>query len=264
MKKITFEERPVGTREVRAVKVFSLEDIEQHFNEALRRIREQLKVSAEISAGGHEEEGAEMLRSQVVFIESAYDYFLHELIRLGVLNIFGGEWSDNDSKYLELQVSLGVLKKALLCQDTEDWLLEWITEKYSHVTLMDYSSLKDICGLLGISVKEVADLAFYRFGSDVDTELELERELHTLYQRRNQIAHQSDREMGTAEREEISCEYVEDKINNVRKIVLALCEVARFKGREKKRRMKIGSWIKSLRSDLLLLLKVRICQRTKK
>ena len=185
MRKITFDERPIGTREVRTVKAFSLEGIERHFNEALKRIREQLRVSAEISDGGHEEEGAEILRSQVVFIESAYDYFLHELIRLGVLNIFEGEWSDNDSKYLELQVSLGVLKKALSCQEAEDWLLEWITEKYSHVTLMDYSSLKDICVLLGISVKEVADLAFYRFGSDVDTELELEKELHTLYQRRN-------------------------------------------------------------------------------
>lgn len=91
MRKITFEERPIGTREARAIKVFSLEDIEWHFNEALRRIMEQLRVSAEISAGGREEEGAEILRSQIVFIESAYDYFLHELIRLGVLNIFGGE-----------------------------------------------------------------------------------------------------------------------------------------------------------------------------
>ena len=70
--------------------------------------------------------------------------------------------------------------------------------------------------------------------------------------------------MGTAEREEISCEYVTEKIHNVRKIVLSLCEVARFKGQDKKRHVKIGNWIKSLRRDLLLLLKVRICQRIKK
>ncbi len=260
MRKITFEERLVGTRESRAVKVFSIEDIESHFNETLERIRIQLVVECDLSAGGKAEEGAEILRSQVVFVESAYDYFLHELIRLGVLNIFAGEWPEDGSAYLELQLSLGVLKKALSCSEVEDWLTDWITDKYSHVTLMDYPSLKDICGLLGISVKEVADLAFYRFGSDVDTEQMLENELHSLYQRRNQIAHQSDRKMGTAEREEISCEYVEEKIHNVRKVVLALCELARSKGQEKTRHLKIGSWMKSLRRDLLLLLEVRMCQ----
>ena len=63
-----------------------------------------------------------------------------------------------------LQLSMKVLKRALASKN-EDWLKEWAAEKYSYITLMDYEIFrKEVCGVLGINIKEVAKLAFYSLG----------------------------------------------------------------------------------------------------
>ena len=260
MRRIVFEERTVDTRETRRIEIFSITEIESHFNETLKQILSQLELANMLNSQGYKEEGDEILRSQVVFIEGAYDYFLHELLRLGLNNLYKGYWENKGQKYLELQVSLGILKLAMETEE-DDWLKEWITEKYSYITLMDYSLFKkEVCNLLGINISEVADLAFYKIDGTEKTVSRLEREICDLYKRRNQIAHQSDRKMGTAEREEISLEYVREKISVVRKIILAICEIVREKGEPTQPKKNIRDWTKDLYARLVKVLNFHIIQ----
>ena len=254
MRKIVFEERPVDTREGNRVEIFTLKEIESHFTETLRQIMSQIKLADTVSVQGHAEDAEEILRSQIVLAEAAYDYFLHELLRLGIMKLYKGYWEDKGEKYMELQLSMKVLERALEAEN-EDWLKEWVAEKYSYITLMDYEIFrKEVCGVLGISVKDVADLAFYSLGSNEKTVKKLENELKEIYKRRNQIAHQSDRHIGTAKRAGISKEYVLDKINIIKKIVMALCEIAREKGNKKSSHKDIGEFMEELYTDIVNVL----------
>ena len=99
MRKIVFEERPVDTREGNRVEIFTLEEIESHFTETLRQIMSQVKLADTVSVQGHAEDAEEILRSQIVLAEAAYDYFLHELLRLGIMNLHTGDWEDNGEKF---------------------------------------------------------------------------------------------------------------------------------------------------------------------
>ena len=166
MRKIVFEERSTDTRDTREVvhvAIFSIEEIKNHFYETLTQVMSQIKLADKLRVDGMNEEADEILRSQLVLIEAAYDYFLHELVRLGIMNLYKGNWEDKREKYMELQLSMKVLERALEGKN-EDWLKEWVAEKYSYMTLMDYEIFrKEVCGVLGISVNEVADLAFYSF-----------------------------------------------------------------------------------------------------
>ena len=45
MRKLQFYERRTNTREVSGVKIFGIDDIEKHFNETLKHITEQLRLS---------------------------------------------------------------------------------------------------------------------------------------------------------------------------------------------------------------------------
>ncbi len=258
MRKIVLEERPVNTRGFDDVKLFTLKEIESHFSETLLQVLGHMRLAEMLKDQGLVEESENILRSQIVLIEGAYDYYLHELLRLGIVKLFAGEWKAEKKKYYELQIPMKFLEIALEDEGSSNWLKEWITEKYSHVTLMDYPQLKEVCEILGISMKDVAELAFYRVASQDKPEHELEKEIRETYSRRNQIAHQSDRKMGTAERESISCEYVEGRIKCVRKIVLALSEVARRKSGHDERSKKVGSWMRKLQRKLIDVLRLRI------
>lgn len=261
MRRIVFEERAVDRREANHVEVFSIEEIECHFVETLTQIMKQIELADRLEGQGYDKEAGEILRSQIVQVEGAYDYFLHELLRFGVTNLYKGNWEDKGEKYMELQLSMRILKRAMEGKE-DDWVKEWVTEKYSYVTLMDYEIfVREVCGILGISVKEVADLAFYKLRGKEKTTKTLENEIKEIYKRRNQIAHQSDRKMGTAKREKISKEYVLEKIGIIKKIVMALCEIARKRSNREEIPRDVGMWIKDLYSQLMNVLRKRIIQK---
>lgn len=259
MRKLDLEERRVETREPCGVKLFTIRDIEGHFNETLSQAYKQIKLAEELSVKGLTEESEGILRSQIILVESAYDFYLHELLRLGIVKIFTGEWEEKGKKYQELEIPLSLFEQAMKDDNDQcDWLKEWITEKYSHLTLMDYPQLKDICGLLCIKVKDVAELAFYNVGSQEKPEYTLERHIRETYNRRNQIAHQADREMGTAKRKSISQSYVKFRIGIIRKVVLSLSELARKKDDKEDSPLNVGKSIRGLQRELVKVLRLRM------
>ena len=258
MRRIVLEERRVNTREPYGITLFTIKDIESHFNETLSKVYKQVKLAEELSAKGFTEESEGILRSQIVLVESAYDYYLHELLRLGIVKIFTGEWKEKGEKYQKLELPLSFFEQAMKDNDKCDWLKEWITEKYSYLTLMDYSQLKNVCGLLCINVKDVAELAFYSVGSQEKSEYALERHIRETYSRRNKIAHQADRDMGTAKHQSISPSYVKCMIDIIRKVVLALSELARKKDNGEDSPLNVGKSIRRLQRELLNILRLRM------
>lgn len=218
---LALHERKVDTRPSCTVEVFDIDRIAAHFQESLALIQEQSSHISSI-ASQNQIVADDMLRAQVVFIESAFDYYLHEIIKLGIVEMYHGEWIvDKTEKYTNLSLAMSDVETALQERDTDHWLKNWISQKYATKTLLSFSEFKNVCNLLGISMQKISDV-FYQRGSDIKPQVKLENFINYLYRHRNRIAHQSDRRRDNAERQPIKKEMVADYLQTIQRIVDAI------------------------------------------
>lgn len=225
--------RPEETREknnsVSHITRFQLSEIEEHFDENLQYIHAQFDIADELLQNNRIEEARNIWSSQIVFLESAFDFYLHEITKFGLSEMFAGNWEKTE-KYNNLSVRMSVVDKALNAREDTEWFLEYVNGFYREITLVSYKSVKDQMNLLGLELQEIADAVFYEMGSEIKTKDKLENCLEELYHRRNIIAHQSGRRHTDAHREEISKDTVEEYIEKIEKIVKKIQELVSRKG----------------------------------
>lgn len=219
--------RVENTREKKQsqVVVFSLDEIKRHFDENVGYIEQQYEVAQMLIADDKTEDGENIWRSQIIFLDSALDFYLHEITKYGLWKIFKGDWPKT-AKYNNLKVKMPFLEKAIENVDDKSWFNDYVNNEFSRVPMMSFDVVKDQMNLLGISVQEVADKAFYCRGAEEKTVDKLKRRISELYNRRNLIAHQSDRKSHNAERENITQAEVEAFVEDIKKVVDAIHNVA--------------------------------------
>lgn len=208
---------------------FDLDEINQHFEENIQYIRTQFGIAEQLINDNKREEAQNIWNSQIVFLESAFDFYLHELTKYALSEMFMGNWSKT-IKYNNLLVKMSIVDKALNAREDSQWFIDFVNEFYERITLVSYESVKDQMNLLGLDLQEIADEAFYEQGSSVRTKDKLKCRLSGLFLKRNIIAHQSGRRHADAQREEITEEIVKDYIQDVLKIVAAMQKQAKTKG----------------------------------
>lgn len=208
------------------VERFEIDDIIFHFKESMSEITKQLEISNNLRDDGDCIGADNILRSQVVLIESAFDFFVHEIIKYGLQMIFEGMWEETE-KYDNLNVRMVVVQDALRDNGCNEWFLEYVNEYYSEYTLTSYASVKNVCNILGLDVNAVAKVAFNTFGSSQKPIDIMKSVLDSLYNRRNIIAHQSDREHANASKRTITEDEVRKFFNEISVIVEAICKVVR-------------------------------------
>lgn len=197
-REVGLKQRQVGTRKLGSVEVFDVDKIEEHFKQSIDLISEQIKALEHGSIIDTVVD--EMMRSQVVFIDSAFDYFIHEVIKLGIINMYNNEWSASN-KYYKLQFTMKEIER-VRDDANDDWLKEWIDEKYATETFMSSKAYSAACNLLDIKISNIE-------GHNIKDEID------ELFSRRNLIAHQADRISATAERNKISIEEVKEYLGNI-------------------------------------------------
>ena len=222
MPDLELAERKVNTRDAINVEVFSLDDIKRHFNDSVSLILKQIQLADNLFATGLNEEAKDVLRSQIVFIDSAFDFYLHEILKLGIINMFHGDWTPKTEKYNNLIFNMKTLEAAIRDDESDEWLKNWINNKYAGKPLMSYEDFVEVCNLLALDVKDIADKLFYDKNSRTPTRDKLKYILNGLFARRNQIAHQSDRKRENAEREDITEEYVNETLDNIKNVIEAV------------------------------------------
>ncbi|MBD5514424.1 MAG: hypothetical protein HDR06_07155 [Lachnospiraceae bacterium] len=200
---------------------FELDQIIQHFTETLQAINAQFDVADELHESGRVIEGENIWRAQIVFLASAFDFYMHELTKYGLCEIYNENWCRTD-KYVNLQVNMKVIEVALKSGEDIDWFLEYINDYYRVITMVSYESVKDQFNLLGINLTHVADRAFYQRGETEKPKDKLKRRLNELFSRRNIIAHQTDRAHTDAQVKKITKEIVQNFIYDIEKIVNAI------------------------------------------
>lgn len=202
---------------------FELDQIMQHFTESIQAIYTQFEVADELIAYGKIKEGENMWRAQIIFLTSAFDFYMHELTKYGLCEIYDENW-ERTEKYSNLQVGMKTIEIALKSGEDIDWFLEYINDYYKAITMVSYESVKDQLNLLGIDLKKVADRAFYNRGEREKTRVKLRRRLNELFSRRNIIAHQSDRAHADAQVKNITKEIVQDFMDDIQRIVNSINE----------------------------------------
>lgn len=192
------EPRVEGTRRKKVN--FKYEDVKKHFQDNLKDIKEKFSLAdREKATDLHSAE--EIWRCQIVFLDSALDFYIHEVAKLGITKIFNTEWEETQ-KYKKLKVSMEFALKLADSVGKADDLLGEIDGINQRNCFMSFDNLQTVLHLVGL-----------------DADKTKKDEINALYRRRNQIAHQSDRLPDNPEKQPITEEDVRRYLDLVEKFV---------------------------------------------
>ena len=210
------------------VSEFTFDDILTRFYDNIALIETQFEIYTALEQQGKEIEGKNILRSQIVFLESALDFFLHEITKIAMINMLSGVWAKTE-RYKNYKIPMSCVEIAIEDNESTKWFLEHVNQAFSRSVFIGFEEFKDQVNMLGFDCNEVLRIAFQHHGTPNQAYLAGKAFLIELFKRRNQIAHQTDREHRTAQMADISKEYVIDCITNVKNIIQALQHIAQQK-----------------------------------
>ncbi len=253
---VSLNSRSVETRNAHQVTKaieFDLKDIKKHYEENMESVRKQYKIADDLVLQNKKEEAETIWRSQVVLFEGILDFYLHEIAKYGISQIYKEKWSYTE-QYNNITIPLETVLTALdPSKKSDNWLFDFINTKYSRSVFMSADSVKDILNLTGIKYVEVMERVFSdeKSGKNVSekankkpnkNEKKNEKKnennkakklgdnlLNKLYYRRNLISHQLDREHSTADKKDIDKNFVEQYAANIEKIILSIHAIAEQK-----------------------------------
>ena len=206
---------------------FPLTDIKQHFDESMQSVKEQFTVADNLLSEGNAEGCRIIWRSQIVFAESLLDFYIHEMSKYCLFRMFTGEWQKSE-KYKNLEVKMSKVEEALSAKESDEWFFEYLNERFTKDVFLSGDSMRDQLNLIGISFGEAMHRAFHKDTVNASDKYGY-RLVKQLFDRRNKIAHQNDRDHSSAAQTNITKEFVEQYISDIEAIVNAIHDIAKEK-----------------------------------
>ena len=206
---------------------FPLADIKQHFDESMQSVKEQFTVADNLLSEGNAEGCRIIWRSQIVFAESLLDFYIHEMSKYCLFRMFTGEWQKSE-KYKNLEIKMSEVEEALSAKESDEWFFEYLNERFTKDVFLSGDSMRDQLNLIGISFGEVMHRAFHKDTVNASDKYGY-RLVKQLFDRRNKIAHQNDRDHSSAAQTNITKEFVEQYISDIEAIVNAMHDIAKEK-----------------------------------
>jgi len=206
---------------------FPLADIKQHFDESMQSVKEQFTVADNLLSEGNAEGCRIIWRSQIVFAESLLDFYIHEMSKYCLFRMFIGEWQKSE-KYKNLEIKMSKVEEALSAKESDEWFFEYLNERFTKDVFLSGDSMRDQLNLIGISFGEAMHRAFHKDTVNASDKHGY-RLVKQLFDRRNKIAHQNDRDHSSAAQTDITKEFVEQYISDIEAIVNAIHDIAKEK-----------------------------------
>ena len=223
---LSLHPRAEGVRESRPVMPpvhFSPKEILSHYNESMDGIRKQFSVAKELLESGNVNGGKMIWRSQVVLAEGLLDYFIHEISKYSLFQMFTGQW-DKSEKYGAFMIPLSKVEYAIGNNGSDEWFFEYLNDRFSRDVFLSLESMRDQLNLIGIGFVPAMVKAFPQ-----DKEETSKKDgaliIQEFFRRRNEIAHQNDRSHSNAEQTDISEEFVIKYIGRIESIVKAIMDI---------------------------------------
>ena len=212
---------------VKSAVQFELSEIKERFDESLNTIRNYFELAEYLISVDKYKESENIYRSQIVFLESILDFFMHEITKFGLYRIFIKEWESTE-KFKNLEIPMSIVMNALTNTESTEYFFDYINSRYSSEVMQDWSVIRDQLNLIGVSWSRVCQLC--NPGKDEkDSITNVKNKLIELYKRRNEIAHQNDRRHTDAEQQEIIRSYVEERMEFIDNFVNAIYDIAKQK-----------------------------------
>lgn len=178
---------------------------------------------------------SDILRFQIVYAVSGFDRLLHELIRVGVIEMFRGT-RIKTSKFLGQQFRADTLLKAIEYskssnipsspQETIEYIVnKEMYEKLGYLSFQSPDKVKDGLSLIWDEPRKLLSLAKdigMTGGTDNDKQKILEQKLTLLVDRRNQIAHEGDIDPSTNMKRDITKQEALEAIQFIEQLGLSI------------------------------------------
>lgn len=159
-----------------------MEQTLRQFEDNILRIKHLVKLYEDNSTNNTQEDYSDILRAALVLLVSALDTFIHNIVRLGMVEILKGERIKPDD-YKKIKISLGIIN----FEPNYEWFESHIRREHASVS---YQSPKQVSD----AIRHISKLDLWKeIGNTLNRDQEiLKRELKEIVDRRNQIAHESD------------------------------------------------------------------------
>jgi len=130
---------------------------------------------------------SDFLRAEIVLAISALDHFIHELVRLGMLEICSGPRRPTDA-YHSFLIPLQYAHSAQSCSLSDQmWLDQAIRERHSWLSFQDPDKIADAIRLISsVHLWEEVGREIGKPAKDIKSNLKV------IVDRRNKIAHEAD------------------------------------------------------------------------
>ncbi|MGB8687170.1 MAG: HEPN domain-containing protein [Microcoleus sp.] len=158
------------------------------FRISIARVRDLIAVHNSLKAQtSNVLDISDMLRSALVLAVSALDYYIHEVVRIGMLEIHRGQRLEPPA-FSGFQISLGNARAGINAgQNIDSWLEDEIRQRHSYKSFQQPNAIADAVRL--ICDKKLWEEVSINMGSPAK---DIKQQLSRIVDRRNKIAHEAD------------------------------------------------------------------------
>ena len=158
------------------------------FRISIARVRDLIAVHNSLKAQASSVlDLSDMLRAALVLAVSALDYYIHEVVRIGMLEIHGGQRPEPPA-FSGFQISLGNARAGINAeQNIDSWLEDEIRQRHSYKSFQQPNAIADAVRL--ICDKKLWEQVSINMGSPAK---DIKQQLSLIVDRRNKIAHEAD------------------------------------------------------------------------
>lgn len=189
-------------------------DIKNNFDSCVDDIKKRFAYvdlfSSPQSDPDEKEVSQDILRYQIVSIDSLLDFYMHQILVYGLKKMFNDEWAKTDP-YKKMNIPLGTVEYAIQNPENTDWIEEIINQYKNKDSFMHGNEINKVLNYIGVSLNDIADCLG-------DTPQDLSKKISQLYNRRTQIVHYADINPDTKSKNPISKSEVVDFIDLVKKL----------------------------------------------
>ena len=158
------------------------------FRISIGRVRDLIAVHNSLKAQASSVlDLSDMLRAALVLAVSALDYYIHEVVRIGMLGIHRGERPEPPA-FSGFQISLGNARAGINAgQNIDSWLEDEIRQRHSYKSFQKPDNIAE-------AVRLICDKKLWE---EVSTNMgrpakDIKQQLSLIVDRRNKIAHEAD------------------------------------------------------------------------
>ena len=183
----------------------------------------------------------DLLRAELVNIVSAMDRFIHEMVRIGIINSFTGSSTPTD-KCKSMPLRFDTMQEVVNCisrgtpptsieETAEYWINKAVVTLLKTMSFQKIDKIKDALSYIWDEQHKIQALINkmrYSYPSTVITinnkQKYIENKIDLIVNRRNQIVHEADYDISTHSKRTIEEGWLDDTISFIKEFVYSLYE----------------------------------------